>query len=120
MKSRVDAYLAKQPPDARRVLKRVRTVLRQALRGGEEVISYGMPAIKLHGRIAVYFAGWKNHWSLYPISKRIERELGDALARLDQSHQGTIRFSYEDPVPVHLIARIARVRARELAEKQKK
>jgi len=30
-----------------------------------EGISYGMPAFKLHGKVLVYFAGYKNHIGFY-------------------------------------------------------
>jgi uncharacterized protein YdhG (YjbR/CyaY superfamily) len=109
----VDDYLAAQPPLARRLLKRVRTVIRRALPGAEEVLSYGIPAYRLNKRIAIYFAGWKDHFSLYPISKRMEKQ----LAGHDLSGRGTIRFSYEDRLPVHLISHIAQLRAEELSKK---
>lgn len=112
----VDDYLAAQPPLARRLLKRVRTVIRRTLPDAEEVISYGIPAYRLNKRIAIYFAGWKDHFSLYPISKRMET----ALEGHDLSGRGTIRFSYEDRLPVHLISQIAQLRAAELEAAKKK
>jgi uncharacterized protein YdhG (YjbR/CyaY superfamily) len=29
------------------------------------MISYKIPTYKLHGRPVIYFAGWKQHYSLY-------------------------------------------------------
>ena len=116
MPKTVDEYLAAQPPEARHILKRVRTVLKKSLPGAEEVISYSIPALKLNKRIAVYFAGWKDHWSLYPISKALSKALGDVP--YEQSHKGTIRFPYDAAVPVHLVSRIARFRAQELGKKK--
>lgn len=116
MPSTVDAYLDAQPPGARRILTRVRTVIRRALPKAEEVISYGIPAYRLNGRIALYFAGWKSHFSLYPISKRLAKELAGELAPYEQSHKGTIRFALDEPLPVHVISRIAQFRAMETAE----
>ena len=40
-------------------------------RGGadaEECISYQIPAFKLHGSVLLYFAGWQEHYSVYPAS----------------------------------------------------
>ena len=113
MAKTVAEYLARQPPQARRVLKRVRSVLKGVLPGAEEVISYGIPAYRVNRRIAVYFAGWKEHFSLYPISRELEKQLPGAAL----SHKGTVRFPYDAPVPVRLITRIAKHRAKELAKK---
>jgi uncharacterized protein YdhG (YjbR/CyaY superfamily) len=62
----VDDYIAAQPEPAQDVLQRVRSAIRKALPAAEEVISYKIPAYKLRGGIALYFAGWKQHYSLYP------------------------------------------------------
>ena len=61
----VDEYISAQPETAQVVLQRVRSTLRKALRA-EEVISYKTPAYRLNGGIVLYFAGWKQHYSLYP------------------------------------------------------
>src|SRR5579859_3319304 len=43
----VDDYIAAQPEPVRRVLELVRSTVRKALPGAEEVISYQIPAYKL-------------------------------------------------------------------------
>ena len=107
----VDAYLAAQPDDVRAVLDKVRATLRKALPGAEEVISYGIPAYKLGGRVVVFFAGWKQHWALYPLGELVPAELDLSNYELAK---GTIRFPH-GKVPVTLITRIARLRAKEVA-----
>ena len=62
----VDEYIASQPGTVQGALECVRSTVRMALPGAEEVISYKIPAYKLHGRIVLYFAGWRQHYSLYP------------------------------------------------------
>ena len=64
----VDDYIASQPEATQSVLERVRSIIRKALPGAEEAISYQIPAYKLRGQAVVYFAGWKQHYSLYPAS----------------------------------------------------
>lgn len=103
--SDVGAYIARQPPAARVVLKKVRGIVRRALPAAEETIRYGMPAYRLKGRPVAYFAGWKAHWSLYPVSEAIRRELGAALAPYAFS-RGTLRFPWAAPVPAELVKRI--------------
>ena len=62
----VDAYLASQPAASRAVLRRVRGLIRGAAPRAEETISYQIPTYKLDGERLIYFAGWKQHYSLYP------------------------------------------------------
>jgi uncharacterized protein YdhG (YjbR/CyaY superfamily) len=114
----VDDYIAAQPQAAQRVLGRVRGTIRAALPRAEEVISYQIPAYKLDGRAVVYFAGWKQHYSLYPAGERLVAAFKQELAGYTIS-KGTIRFPLDAPVPVKLIARIARFRANEQAERVK-
>ncbi len=114
----VDQYLACQPEAMRSVLRRVRSAIRKALPGAEEVISYQLPAYKLHGGRALYFAGWKRHYALYLGTARFVEEFKNDLAPYEVS-KGTIRFPLSRPVPVKLIERIAKLRAKELAEEAK-
>jgi uncharacterized protein YdhG (YjbR/CyaY superfamily) len=46
----------------------------------EEAISYQIPTFKLHGSYVVYFAGWKQHYSLYPASRQLVAAFKDNLA----------------------------------------
>lgn len=107
----VDAYIGKQPAEAQPVLQRVRRIIRRALPGAEEAIGYGIPVYRLDGRYVVYFAGWKRHWSLYPVTEAAREALGDALAPYEVS-KGTVRFPLGDPVPARLVERIVRLLAR--------
>ena len=115
----VDQYLAAQPPSTRAKLERVRNAIRKALPDAQEVISYQMPAYKVSGGIAVYFAGWKEHYSLYPAIGQLVPAFKDELAKYEIS-KGTIRFPLAKPVPVRLIARLAKFRAQETAERATK
>jgi uncharacterized protein YdhG (YjbR/CyaY superfamily) len=112
----VSDYLAAQPPQARKVLRQVRAAIRKAVPGADEVISYQMPAYKKDGAIVLYFAGWKAHYSLYPMTGPVVASFGDALAGYERS-KGTIRFPLDEPVPVRLITRLAKFRAAQAAER---
>ena len=65
----VDEYLATMPDASRKVLNEVRAIIRRALPDAEEVISYQIPAYKRDGVAVIYFAGWKQHFSLYPVGE---------------------------------------------------
>jgi uncharacterized protein YdhG (YjbR/CyaY superfamily) len=112
----VDDYIATQPETVQAVLQRVRGTIRKAVPRAEEVISYQIPAYKLDGGAVIYFAGWKEHYSLYPASDRLVKAFKDDLAPYKIS-KGTIRFPLDEPVPAKLIADIARFRAKETLER---
>ena len=114
----VDEYIASQPEAVRGILGRVRSTIRKALPRAEEVISYQIPTYKLPSGAVLYFAGWKKHYSLYPITQRVAAAFKQELApyELDKS---TIRFPLTLPVPLKLIERIAKLRAKEVAGRQK-
>ena len=112
----VDDYVASHPERVQAILEQVRGVLRRALPGAEEAISYQIPAYKVGGRAVIYFAGWKAHYSVYPATAAVLSELADDLAPYETS-KGTVRFPLDRPVPRRLIARIAKIRAREEAER---
>jgi uncharacterized protein YdhG (YjbR/CyaY superfamily) len=123
MKSRtdfksVDEYIASHPEAVQRVLKRVRSTIRKAVPGAAEGISYKIPTYKLHGRAMLYFAGWSQHYSVYPSTGQLVAAFKDELALYEVS-KGTIRFPLSEPVPVKLIECIAKFRAKEVAEREK-
>jgi len=108
----VDEYIATHNEDVQAILSCVRSTIRNAVPGAEETISYQIPAYRLQGGAVLYFAGWKRHYSLYPASDRMVRAFKSELAPYKIS-KGTIRFPLSKPVPVKLIADIAKFRAKE-------
>jgi uncharacterized protein YdhG (YjbR/CyaY superfamily) len=115
----VDDYIASQPKEVRGLLERVRAAIAKAVPGAEEQISYGIPAFKLYGRPVLYFAGWKQHYSLYPSTAPLVEAFKKELAPYEVNNKGTIRFPLSEPVPVKLIAALARFRAKQVVEETK-
>jgi uncharacterized protein YdhG (YjbR/CyaY superfamily) len=115
----IDDYIASRPEAEQRVLERVRKIIRKALPGANEMISYQIPTYKLHGRPVLYFAGWSQHYSLYPSNDRLVAAFKDQLAPYEIS-KGTIRFPLTEPIPVKLIENIAKFRAKEVAQEKAK
>ncbi len=110
----VASYLAAQPASHRTVLAKVRAVIRAALPDAEEAISYAIPTYKVDGAAVLYFAGWKKHYAVYPVSAAIKAKLGDALAPY-LAPKDTLHMSYDAPVPARLITRVAKLRRKEIA-----
>ena len=111
----IDEYLATQPGPVKAALQTVRGAIRRAVPEAEEAISYQMPAFRLQGRVMIFFAGWKEHYSIYPATDGLAEAFRKELAGYEIS-KGTIRFPLSEPVPVKLIERLAKYRAKVAAD----
>jgi uncharacterized protein YdhG (YjbR/CyaY superfamily) len=114
----VDDYIGSKPRDVQALLKLLRGAIRKAVPEAVEAISYQIPGYKLKGVPLLYFAAWKEHFSLYPANDALVASFKKELSRYERS-KGTIRFPLFEPVPVQLIERIAKFRAKQLAELDK-
>lgn len=111
----IDDYMMTQPIEAREQLEIIRAAIHTAAPGAEEVISYSMPAFKFKGRILVYFAGFKKHCSLFPAGSKVLETMADDLSDY-RTTKGTLQFQYGKKLPLPLIKKIVRARAKENAE----
>ncbi len=112
----VEQYIATFPEATQLMLQELRACIKKNAPDAEEVISYQMPAYKLHGML-VYFAGYKNHIGFYPGASPIisfQKEL--------QSHKnakGSVQFPLDKKLPLTLIARMVKFKLKENMEKHK-
>jgi uncharacterized protein YdhG (YjbR/CyaY superfamily) len=106
-------YIADQKPPQRKALKALRSVIRKAVPKATERISYGIPVFELDGKYLVYIAGFKNHVSMYPVTRAMAKKHGDAIKPY-QHGRGTLRFALDEPLPLGLIAKVAKARLAEL------
>ena len=71
MNPEINSYIASCPIQSQGNLNNLRKFILQEVPKAEEVISYKMPAYKLHGML-VYFAGYEKHISFYPTGSGIK------------------------------------------------
>ncbi len=108
----IDAYLVLQSQEAREMLSLMRHIIHMAVPDAEEVISYSMPAFRYRGKILVYFAAFKKHCSLFAASGAILNEMENELKPY-RSSKGTLQFPLDKPLPIGIIKKIVKERAKE-------
>jgi uncharacterized protein YdhG (YjbR/CyaY superfamily) len=110
--STVSEYLAALPPESRKALKQIRAAIREAAPGITERISYRIPTFDLDGKYLLYMAAFKDHVSIYPVTRSMTEKYGEQL-RPYRSGAGTLRFELGNRLPLALITRLANLRVQE-------
>ncbi len=111
--SPIDAYLASVPADQREALQHLRSQIARLVPDAVETISYGLPAFKLHGGALVWFAAWKAHCSIYPVSDALLDAHADELKGYRRT-KGSLHFTPAAPLPEALVEELVRWRVADL------
>jgi uncharacterized protein YdhG (YjbR/CyaY superfamily) len=112
----IDEYTAAFPKNIQEKLKEIRSAIKASAPEAEEKISYAIPTYTLNGNL-VHFAAFKNHIGFYPAPKGIEafkKELSKYAGG-----KGTVQFPLDKPLPIALIKKIVKYRARQNRESAK-
>jgi uncharacterized protein YdhG (YjbR/CyaY superfamily) len=122
--STIVEYIVLFAPNVQAILQTMRETIQAAAPQATEKISYQMPAFYQEGNL-VYFGASQHHLGFYPVPSAI-RAFQDELTPYAQT-TGTVKFLYNEPLPLDLISRMVQFRvaenlrkAQEKAEKKKK
>ena len=107
--SRVDAYLSALPADQHEALRRLRAQIARLVPDAIETISYGMPAFKVRGHGLLWYAGWKTHCSIYPLTDSFSEAHAEALKGYRRT-KGSLHFTPDSPLPEDLVERLVQER----------
>jgi uncharacterized protein YdhG (YjbR/CyaY superfamily) len=107
--ARIDSYLASLPADQREALQHLRAQIARLLRDASETISYGMPAFALDGRAIVWFAGWKKHCAIYPLTDSFLKAHAHELEGYGRT-KGSLHFTPQQPLSDALVEQLVRDR----------
>ncbi|MFA6958745.1 MAG: DUF1801 domain-containing protein [Thermoanaerobaculia bacterium] len=110
----IDAYIAASRSDVQPILEEIRRIVIAGAPDASELVSYGMPAFRMHG-ILLYFAAFKNHIGLFPPVSG-DAALEKALAPY-AGPKGNLKFPLDQPIPWSLIGRIVRLRVKQERER---
>ncbi|HEX2615993.1 MAG TPA: DUF1801 domain-containing protein [Flavobacteriales bacterium] len=113
----IDDYIASCPMESREALEQIRERVRKQAPKAEECISYAIASFFLDGRALLYFAGYANHVSIYPVP----RSDAALLKELEpyQAGKGTLQFQLAKKLPLPLIGKVVKAHLKEHAERAK-
>jgi uncharacterized protein YdhG (YjbR/CyaY superfamily) len=113
----IDEYLAALEPGRRVALQRLRRTMRKMVPRADEVISYGIPAFRLDGRIVGGFAATKKGCSYFPFSGTTLKTLADDIEDYDGT-KSSLHFDPAKGLPTALVRKLIRNRIAEAAARR--
>jgi len=105
----VDAYISTAPKESQTKLNQLRSIIKKSAPQAVEKISYGMPYYAYKGRLA-YFSAWKTHIGLYIPSPTIAEHQSELAGY--ETTKATIRLPLDQKLPVSLIQKLIKARAK--------
>ena len=105
----VNAYIAAQPPAARRMMKLMRSTIAAAAPGAKPGFTYRIPGFRVDDKPLVWYAAFKRHCSLYPITADLQARHAKEIGTR-KTARGTVQFPLDEPLPVSLVRKLVKGR----------
>jgi uncharacterized protein YdhG (YjbR/CyaY superfamily) len=109
----VDDYLRGVEEPKRSTLRALRRTILEIVPDAEQVISYRVPAFRMHGKTIAGFAAFKDHLSYLPFSGSVLGALADQLHGYTMT-KSALHFRIDRPPPKALIEELITVRLQEI------
>lgn len=111
----VDEYLSAVDEPKRATLQALRGTILEIVPEAQEVISYGVPAFRVQGKIVAGFAAFKDHLSYLPFSGSVLEQLGDDLGGYTMT-RSALHFPVDRPLPTSLVRKLIAVRLEQVGQ----
>lgn len=107
----IEGYIDRFDGEVKNRLNIIYDLLKKVIPGFKEKISYGVPTATINDKYFIYFAGYKNHISIYPVTPAMEK-IKEAMDY--RTGKGTLQFPLEKELPLKLIKEIIKARLGEI------
>jgi len=114
----IDRHLKKFSGAQLETLQHLRETILSIVPNAKEIISYGMPAFEIDGKVVAGFEGFKKHCSYFPHSGSVLEEL-EGIPEWCEVSKGTLKFPIGKKLPKSLVRKLISIRRRQIIEKQK-
>jgi uncharacterized protein YdhG (YjbR/CyaY superfamily) len=108
----VDDYLRDLEEPKRGTLEAVRRTILEVVPDAEQVISYRVPAFRVHGKVIAGFAAFKDHLSYLPFSGSVLGQVADELSGYTMT-KSALHFPVDRPLPKGLVKKLIELRLAE-------
>lgn len=112
----IDDYIADQPQNVQRILRELRSIIKEAAPDAVEILNYKVPSFTLvpGGKRdqQIMVAGYADFVGFYPFPSTIAK-FSDELSGYKQG-KGSVQFPLNKPLPRDLIIRMVKFRKEEI------
>jgi uncharacterized protein YdhG (YjbR/CyaY superfamily) len=105
----VDAYLLGIEEPKRTTLEALRRIILEVVPDAEQVISYGLPAFRVDGRIVGGFGAFRHHLSYFPFSGSVLSSIETDLDGYTRT-KSALHFAVDRPLPKWLVKKLISAR----------
>jgi uncharacterized protein YdhG (YjbR/CyaY superfamily) len=113
----VREYISAAPKEARKMLRELRAILKKAAPEAKQSLKWGSPVFE-EKRILFGYAAFRTHINFMP-TPSVLKQFKDELKGF-KTGKGTVRFPYDRPLPKAIVTKLAKLRVKDLREKDAK